>query len=79
MVSGSAPISEEVLEFLKVSFCCPVLERYCQTETCGGFLYTSPEDPSTGHVGGPLASASVRLRDIPDLNYFHSDLPYPRG
>jgi len=26
MITGSAPISKEVLEFLKVVGCCPVLE-----------------------------------------------------
>ncbi len=28
MATGSAPIAEEVLNFLKVCFCCPILEGY---------------------------------------------------
>lgn len=28
MVTGSAPISVEVMEFLKCAFCCPILEGY---------------------------------------------------
>ena len=79
MVTGSAPISTDVLEFLKVGFCCPVLEGYGQTETCGGCFVTLPEDPVTGHVGGPTASVKVRIRDVPDMNYYHTDLPCPRG
>jgi len=28
MVTGSAPLSKEVLEFLKIVICCPVIEGY---------------------------------------------------
>lgn len=54
MISGSAPIDKQVLEFFKVCFCCPVLEGYGLTETSGGASVTWPQDPVAGHVGGPL-------------------------
>jgi long-subunit acyl-CoA synthetase (AMP-forming) len=28
MITGAAPISANVLNFLKISFCCPILEGY---------------------------------------------------
>jgi len=54
MITGSAPIATEVLEFLKIAFCSPICEGYGMTESCGGSATTYPDDPETGHVGGPL-------------------------
>jgi long-chain acyl-CoA synthetase len=68
-VTASAPISPEVLAFLKIAFCCPILEAYGQTETCGAATATTVEDPDSGHVGGPIACCEIKLVDIPEMNY----------
>lgn len=52
MCSASAPIAPEILDFLKVVFCCDIVEAYGLTETVGG-LITKMGDPVNGHVGGP--------------------------
>lgn len=79
MVTGSAPIDLAVMNFLKVCFCCPILEGYGLTETAGASSVTQTNDPVAGHVGGPLECVKFRLRDVPEMNYLSTDKPYPRG
>ena len=78
MITGSAPISGEVLDFLKICFSAPVCEGYGMTETCAGSCVTFPEDPETGIVGGPLQNVKIKLRDIPEMGYLSSANP-PKG
>lgn len=77
MVSGASPISPDVMSFLRVCFA-NVVEGYGLSEvgivTVSGF-----DDPSVGHVGPPLSCVEIKLDDIPDMSYLHSDQPYPRG
>jgi len=78
MVTGGAPIAAEVLNFLKVCFCCIINEGYGMTETGGGASGTWCNDSTAGHVGGPLQCIKFCLRDIPEMEYYSSDEP-PRG
>lgn len=78
MITGSAPISAEVLDFLKICFSAPLCEGYGMTETCAGSCITFLNDPETGIVGGPLQNVKIRLRDLPEMGYMSTDDP-PRG
>lgn len=53
-----------------------MLEAYGMTE--GGISMTIPDDPLSGHVGGPLVNVKFKLRDIPEMNYLHTNDP-PQG
>eukprot|EP01126_Amoeba_proteus_P025839 TRINITY_DN2567_c0_g2_i4.p1 TRINITY_DN2567_c0_g2~~TRINITY_DN2567_c0_g2_i4.p1 ORF type:complete len:271 (-),score=67.78 TRINITY_DN2567_c0_g2_i4:77-889(-) len=79
MITGSAPISSSVMEFLRICFSCPVVEGYGQTETCGAATSTPLLEPLLGTVGIPTVSVEVKLVDLPELGYTSKDLPYPRG
>ena len=54
MLTGSAPISGDVLDFLKVCFCANILEGYGMTETSAASCVSLEGDPEGGIVGGPL-------------------------
>lgn len=75
MLTGSAPISKDVINFLKVAICVPIYEGYGQTETCAGSTLTNSEDPHSGHVGGPLPYNELKLIDVPEMDYYSTDDP----
>lgn len=79
MLSGSAPISPEVMEFLRICFGCEVYEGYGQTETSAGTCLTIRHDWTTGHVGIPAPCNEIKLVDVPDMDYFANDPNHPRG
>ncbi|KAG0215432.1 hypothetical protein BGX28_010137 [Mortierella sp. GBA30] len=79
IVTGSAPIAKEVLNFLRIAFGCVVLEGYGATESMGTAMITMAEEHLPGHVGGPRSGCEVKLVDVPDMNYLSTDQPFPRG
>ncbi|CAD8132100.1 unnamed protein product [Paramecium pentaurelia] len=73
MLSGSAPMSPEVVDFLKCVVCVPFLEGYGQTEGCGGSFISRADDPISGHVGGVFSNIEFKVVDVPQMNYFSTD------
>lgn len=73
MLSGGAPLSPEIGEFLKVAFGCPIIEGYGLTETCAVGTVQRPDDPASGNVGGPVPAVEIKLFDIPEMNYTSQD------
>ena len=84
MLTGSAPISKDVLNFLKVCFCVQIHEGYGQTESAAPASLTWSKDPTCGHVGAPYPTCDFKLVDVPDMKYTSEDKdehgnPMPRG
>ena len=69
-LTGSAPISAEVKVVVESLLDIPLVEGYGCTEA--GVVYID------GRVRRPLV-IDYKLVDIPDLGYFHTDQPHPRG
>lgn len=69
LVTGAAPISDAVLDFLRCALGCCVLQGYGQTECSAGATITSPGDSDVGHVGPPLACNELKLESVPELGY----------
>lgn len=85
MITGSAPISGAILDFMKIAMCCPFIEGYGQTESTGASFCTFTEDPETGHVGAPIVALEFKLEDVPEMGCTSEDVdketgkPAPRG
>ena len=69
MISTSAPMSLPMMNFLKVVFCCNIIEVYGQTESTGIATTNKIEDTVGGNVGGPSNNTEIKIIDVPELNY----------
>ncbi|MEV0637358.1 carboxylic acid reductase [Streptomyces sp. NPDC050619] len=67
---GSAPLSAELREFVQSCLDLPLLEGYGSTETGSVLLNTRVQRPPV---------LDIKLVDVPELGYFQTDSPYPRG
>lgn len=79
MLSAGAPLSTQTELFLRVVFGVPVSQGYGLTETCGATTFKRANDPSVGHLGGPLPCNEYKLVDLPDMGYTIKDKPNARG
>ncbi|KAK8803494.1 hypothetical protein WA158_001188 [Blastocystis sp. Blastoise] len=79
-ISGSAPLSTEVLDFFRCVLGGIVVEGYGSTETAAATGLQVGWDYSCGNIGGPLACCDFKVVDVPEMNYFttdryHNDIP----
>ncbi|KAI1751182.1 AMP-binding enzyme [Xylaria castorea] len=79
MVSGSAQLDPNVQEFLRAAFGNNFVSGYGLTESYASTCCQIEGDFSLGNNGGPLPTTEVCLESQPDLEYFVTDKPRPRG
>eukprot|EP00494_Astrolonche_serrata_P031192 UN31461 len=80
--TGSAPISDTVMNFLKVAFSAPVVEGYGQTEsTCAATasLVSDQKTPEISHVGVPLIVNEICLISVKEMDYTINDTDKKTG
>nr|XP_043635458.1 long chain acyl-CoA synthetase 1-like [Erigeron canadensis] len=79
IVSGGAPLSSEVEEFLRVTSCAFVCQGYGMTETCGLATLGYPDEMCMlGTVGSTFVYTDLRLEEVSDMGYDPLSDP-PRG
>lgn len=78
ILSGGAPLSPETQRFMNICFCCPVVQGYGLTETCGGGTLADVHDLSTGTVGPPLPCCEILLQEWAEAGYSPKNTP-PQG
>ncbi|XP_041485276.1 long-chain-fatty-acid--CoA ligase 1-like [Lytechinus variegatus] len=70
MITGSAPIAPEALEFFRVVFGVQICEAYGQTECVAGAACTVPGETVAGHVGCPIPCNMMKVVDVPEMGYY---------
>ena len=75
-----APVTMDIVEWMTKDLGIVFTNNYGSTEVSGSLIMTplSKELPAVGCIGFPLMTTTVRLVDIPELDYSVKDDP-PRG
>uniref|UniRef100_A0A646QEB8 Long-chain-fatty-acid--CoA ligase n=1 Tax=Hemiscolopendra marginata TaxID=943146 RepID=A0A646QEB8_9MYRI len=73
LVVGSAPLAGNVLTFIRCALGCAVVEGYGQTEGCAPCTLTIQGDWQAEHVGPPIPCLSIKLVDVPEMEYYSSE------
>nr|CAB3219809.1 long-chain-fatty-acid--CoA ligase 1-like [Phallusia mammillata] len=72
-ITGAAPVSIDVINFMRVALGIPFSEGYGQTEATAAISITLPGDYHSSSVGTPVLCNVIKLVDVPEKNYFVKD------
>ncbi|PVU95931.1 hypothetical protein BB561_001492 [Smittium simulii] len=79
VITGSAPLDPKVLDFLRIALLCKFVEGFGMTETAGVSSVQTMNEFTSGNVGIPNPGVELKLIDVPEMNYYATDKPNPRG
>lgn len=77
--TGSAPISVDTLKFLKAATNTGISQGYGLTESFAGVCASRKFEAEPGSCGPIGVTTEMKLREIPEMNYYASDEGGPRG
>ncbi|SCV06016.1 LANO_0H20252g1_1 [Lachancea nothofagi CBS 11611] len=69
LITGSAPISNDTLLFMKSALDCGIRQGYGLTETFAGVCLSEAHERDSGSCGGMAVTTECRLRSIPEMGY----------
>ena len=79
MISGSAPLDPSLHKFFRAAFGTQFVQGYGLTETYAQALCQLEGDLSVGNCGAVAPTLELCLLDVPDMEYYSTDKPQPRG
>ncbi|ETV94995.1 protein disulfide-isomerase domain [Aphanomyces invadans] len=79
VLTGSAPISDDVMSFFRILLDATIAEGYGQSECTGAATLTDHEDVVCGTVGAPMISSEIKLVSVPDMGYLVTDSVHGDG
>jgi long-chain acyl-CoA synthetase len=82
-VTGSAPLTKDLADDIKILFSVPILEGYGMTESTAGVTVSQFQDLSNTSTGGCLRTTTFKLVDVKEMHYDSNTkldgLPSPTG
>ncbi|PVU88117.1 hypothetical protein BB559_005720 [Furculomyces boomerangus] len=79
ITTGTAPLESAVVNFLKIALMSEITEGWAMTETASLGMGQLRGDLTTGNIGVPALCVEIRLRDVPEMDYYVTDMPCARG
>jgi long-chain acyl-CoA synthetase len=82
-VTGSAPLTKDLADDIKILFSVPIIEGYGMTESTAGVTVSHFDDLSNTSTGGCLRTTCFKLVDVKEMKYDSNtkldQLPSPTG